>query len=340
MEKNNQQGLSFIDRIMRFKWGILAIVAGLVIGSVIAFVRRKDVLTFNESSPISIYAGTTANVTISSKRGKNYTPADLVYEVGDPSVLDIDGNGLITGKSEGSTDVTCKLAKGRCDPATITVNVSNDVLTLNNNQNITLTVGKSQKLSVSSASGINFTDGQLRFTSTNRSAVEVEQDGTIKAVGEGYSSIGVSKSDGTSNISTIGVTVNLKKVSIKNGTMLKSPSGSRVAPLKVEAGSSQNVYIYFKNKKTPSNSFAFYLKKGKSKTMNVPLGTYTVYYATGQTWYGKKHLFGKATVRSKLNTKLKFYISGNRYMGHSLKLYAVTNGNVSSSSVGEKDFPS
>ena len=335
----NKQGASIIDTIMRFKWGIVAIVAGLVIGLVVAKIRSKDVLTFAEGTAISMYAGTQQTLTIESKKGKTYTSSDLAYEISDPSIVDVSVTGTVRALKPGTATISCKKVKGRCDPAVIDVTVEQDILTLNNNESVTLTIGKSQKLGVTSRSGIEYDASKLHFTSTNRSVVEIDQDGTIKAVGEGYSQVSVQTSDGTSTTSSVGVTVKLKKVAIESGKMLKTAAGSKVAPLKIKVGKGQNYYLYFKNSKTPSNSFAFYLKSGKSKTMNVPLGTYTLYYATGKTWYGKKYKFGNATSYHKLDKKVKFYISGNRYMGHSIKLYSVENGNVTTSGVGEGEFP-
>lgn len=324
--------------LSRYKFILIGVLAALVIIAVCLVVFDKDVLTFTNDGPISMYAGTTQTLGINSKKGRTYTSSQLVYEVTDSSVVSVDSSGTLRGLKAGTATVSCKTAKGRSTPATIEVNVKNDVLTLNRNLNVSLTAGESQTVGVTSASGQQYTSYDLEYTSSAPSVATVDTNGVIKAVQAGTAYISVKKRDGTSNIARITVTVKMKPVSISSGTMLLTAKGSKKAPLKVIAGSSTNYYIYFKNKSNSSNDFAFYLAAGKSKTLKVPLGTYVCYYATGQTWYGKKELFGSATYRRKFSQDFTFRIKNNRYMGFKIT-FSVANGNLPSSYVGSGEFP-
>ncbi len=72
--------------------------------------------------------------------------------------------------------------------------------------------------------------------------------------------------------------------------------------------------------------------------LDVPLGTYTIKYASGTRWYGDAHLFGPETGYSKADSSFDFRIIGNQISGYTLTLYKVINGNLQTSSISPDDF--
>jgi len=73
-------------------------------------------------------------------------------------------------------------------------------------------------------------------------------------------------------------------------------------------------------------------------TIDVPLGTYEVRYAGGETWYGYTYLFGKDTAYSKADETFTFEVVGNQISGFTITLYQVVNGNLSTSRIRPNEF--
>lgn len=150
----------------------------------------------------------------------------------------------------------------------------------------------------------------------------------------------------------------LNPVIIRNGKILLEPSSERLAPLTVKASEDVNYYILLNPINPPSNSslssieerlarmrfmegarMAFYVSAGKSAEVLVPLGDFEIYYATGQTWYGPKEKFGSDTQFYKCDDTFDFYEDDDGYVGWTLTLYKVSNGNMDTTSIDESDFP-
>ena len=72
--------------------------------------------------------------------------------------------------------------------------------------------------------------------------------------------------------------------------------------------------------------------------VDVPLGTYTVKYASGGKWYGYKHLFGPNASYSKAATPFNFYASGSKYLGNTITLYTVPGGNLHMGKIDADEF--
>ena len=150
--------------------------------------------------------------------------------------------------------------------------------------------------------------------------------------------------------------VGLKAVSVYNGKIFKTPDYECVCPFEVKAGSGSDYYIYLEYVKAPSNStekhkrvsgakdptekdMAFYVKAGQTVDIDVPIGVYKLYYATGDTFYGTKHLFGEDTGRYTSDELLDFYADTQYYQGCTITLYKVSGGNFSTETASVAEFP-
>lgn len=133
----------------------------------------------------------------------------------------------------------------------------------------------------------------------------------------------------------------LEPISVEHGQLIKRPSDECLAPLSVETSSGRNYYIYLQptDPNEKKNCMSFYVEGGKPVEVLVPLGTYEIFYATGDTWYGREHKFGEATSTFKCDKEFTFSISDHSYTGWTLTLYAVSNGNLSTTYIPESDFP-
>lgn len=148
----------------------------------------------------------------------------------------------------------------------------------------------------------------------------------------------------------------LTPVTTYNGKRIILPDYIGTCPFSITADSKSDYYIYLDYSHTPSNSqerrqlkstaaspyendIAFIVKAGQTVSIDVPVGVYALYYATGKTFYGTQYLFGDETRYYKADKHLSFYLSGDYYNGHSITLYATYDGNFETDEISDKSFP-
>ena len=130
----------------------------------------------------------------------------------------------------------------------------------------------------------------------------------------------------------------LTKVSRSNGFVKWPSSGSRICPLTVYASGSEDCYVYFKCTSNSYRSFSVYVKAGSSLDVDVPTGTYKLYYCCGDTWYGSTDKFGLSTSYYVADGTSSFYISGSYAYGHTYTLNTYY-GDTDVDSISGSDFP-
>lgn len=170
-------------------------------------------------------------------------------------------------------------------------------------------------------------------------------------------------STNTTNKSFTGTKTNIpmatatpKPVSVYNGKMFITPEYQCVSPFTVIADSNTDYYIYLKYQWAPTNTtekrsikskatkpyendIAFYLKAGQTVSIDVPIGVYKLYYATGSTFFGTEILFGNSTRCYDSDDLLKFYADSEYYRGHTITLKPVSYGNLDTDPISKSEFP-
>jgi hypothetical protein len=121
-----------------------------------------------------------------------------------------------------------------------------------------------------------------------------------------------------------------------NGAVRKENRLASIAPLRViTTGSSHHLLKLFDvstaRSKAPKSVLSVFVRAGSTAQIDVPIGTYVIRSAAGEKWYGYKLLFGPETSFSELDDTFSFTRQGNRVSGHSITLYAVPSGNLSTS---------
>lgn len=125
----------------------------------------------------------------------------------------------------------------------------------------------------------------ITWTSSDNNIATVNNKGIVKAIKPGTVTITAELVNGISR--SISFTINPKPVSVSNG-FIKKPTGSRVAPVTIHASKDASSYVYFKHKTDSKKDFSIFVKAGTTVNVKAPLGLYEMYYASGNTWYGKK----------------------------------------------------
>ena len=72
-----------------------------------------------------------------------------------------------------------------------------------------------------------------------------------------------------------------------------------IAPFAIHGGTGVNYFIKLISTSSRRTVMSVFVRSGTTVEVDVPLGNYELRYASGETWYGHKHLFGQDTAYSK-----------------------------------------
>lgn len=123
-----------------------------------------------------------------------------------------------------------------------------------------------------------------------------------------------------------------------SGAVRTWAAGKRVAPLEIEADHGSNYLVKLVNVFTHDPAMTVFVRSGSTVEVKVPIGTYEIRYAAGETWYGYDYLFGPDTSYSKADKTFTFEAIGNQVGGFSITLYKVAHGNLPTSPIGQTEF--
>lgn len=108
---------------------------------------------------------------------------------------------------------------------------------------------------------------------------------------------------------------------IESGTITRRPKADALAPLEVNTHLGQNYLIVLESTENDAtHEMSFYVEGGRTETVYVPLGEYSIYYATGTTWHGSRLLFGDDTTYHHCVGTFNFYEDEESYVGWTLQI--------------------
>jgi hypothetical protein len=122
------------------------------------------------------------------------------------------------------------------------------------------------------------------------------------------------------------------------GTIRRHTARTGIAPLEIKTSAGSNYLVKLEDISTGTNILDVFVRGGSTINIEVPLGTYRLKYAAGQTWYGYEHYFGPDTGYSKADSTFRFYNDGNRVSGYTVILYQVRDGNLRTSRLSPEQF--
>ena len=127
-----------------------------------------------------------------------------------------------------------------------------------------------------------------------------------------------------------------------NGQILRATANSGYCELQIKNGAGAALVKLESVTEPDTYYLEFYVRENETVTVNVRDGSYQLKYASGETWYSEKELFGSGTRYTKADSIQKFSTtySGDyaRYDRIEITLYRVQNGNLSTSSISADDF--
>ena len=123
-----------------------------------------------------------------------------------------------------------------------------------------------------------------------------------------------------------------------SGSVQVYTMAERIAPFEIKAARGNNYLLKLVVAGTDTPVLTVFVRSGTTVEIEVPLGTYEVRYAAGQTWYGYEHFFGENTAYTKADKSFTFEVVGNEINGFTITLYKVAHGNLTTSSISANEF--
>lgn len=124
----------------------------------------------------------------------------------------------------------------------------------------------------------------------------------------------------------------------KTGSIFADTEIDRIAPFTIDTRGEKNFYVKMKDHDTGEEAFCVFVRGGETAEVDVPLGVYDLYYATGEDWYGTDLLFWNDTSYYKAEEIFEFYDDGEYVNGWTVELYLQNNGNMETSPIDPDEF--
>jgi hypothetical protein len=123
------------------------------------------------------------------------------------------------------------------------------------------------------------------------------------------------------------------------GVFSMSFSGDGVAPLEIVTQSIEgNYYIKVVDWNTKQETATLFVRASERAKMFLPLGSYELRYAVGQTWYGPKHRFGPDTSYHRADARFDLVRTSQGYSGYTVELYLQLHGNLETEQIRPDEF--
>ena len=114
-------------------------------------------------------------------------------------------------------------------------------------------------------------------------------------------------------------------------------SGAR-GTLTIETQGIQHHFLKLRDSRTGELKLSFFVRAGETVDMEVPAGVYTLSYASGETWYGIKDLFGEDTYYAKSDDLFPFTVTEESATWWKVELYLNSDGNMDTYTIDADEF--
>ena len=123
-----------------------------------------------------------------------------------------------------------------------------------------------------------------------------------------------------------------------NGDLRMYGSGERLGSLEIKTSEGAHFLIKLVNPASSETVAELFVHADSIIKVRVPLGSYELRYATGESWHGRQQLFGPETGYFRADKLFDFTKKGNRVTGYSVKLFRVRGGNLPTSRINPQKF--
>jgi hypothetical protein len=117
-------------------------------------------------------------------------------------------------------------------------------------------------------------------------------------------------------------------VPISEGIVSASKPRDRIVPLQIRAAAGGNYFVKLVNVADERDVIELFVRGGSTVKANMPLGTYRLRFASGQSWYGETLRFGSPTSYWAANETLTFRRDRNEPRPVSIELAEQKGGGM------------
>lgn len=155
---------------------------------------------------------------------ENATDKSVTWKSNNTSVVTVDQNGIVNAVAAGSAIITATSKNGK--QATCGVKISNPIIDVTsiwlNNTSLDMYIGDTKKL-YASLQPANATDKSLTWTSNNASVASVDQNGNVRAIAAGSTTITATAHNGKQAACEVKVIISVTSISFNKSkiTLLK-----------------------------------------------------------------------------------------------------------------------
>ncbi len=122
------------------------------------------------------------------------------------------------------------------------------------------------------------------------------------------------------------------------GVLKRESLYSNVAPLSILTQSGSNYYIKVLDWVSKTQVLSAFIRGGEPFETTLPLGSYEIKYASGNSWFGEALDCGERASYFRCNDKFDFVSTPTGYTGYTVKLILQQNGNLKTDKVAADDF--
>ena len=119
---------------------------------------------------------------------------------------------------------------------------------------------------------------------------------------------------------------------------LESYVENRVAPLTIVTEENSPHYFVKVTSLSGQQILNVFIRSGQTVSVDVPLGSFEIKYAVGETWYGHKQLFGSDTQYGKADKVFHFTETSGSINGYTVELFLQPNGNLNTVKIDPSSF--
>lgn len=128
------------------------------------------------------------------------------------------------------------------------------------------------------------------------------------------------------------------RTSVFQHGVVRRRTGSAVAPFRITTSAGSNYFFKLVRRLTNEEEMAGFIVGGRPLETKVPLGTYELRYAAGNTWINEQEYFGADTAFAKANSPLNFSVESDRVRGVEVQLIMQRGGNLRTSPMKRSEF--
>lgn len=122
------------------------------------------------------------------------------------------------------------------------------------------------------------------------------------------------------------------------GVLNKSFAGDGSAPLEIKTRPGSNYFLKVVDWTTKAKVLTAFIRGGEPFETKVPVGSYEIRYATGQTWYGLIFDFGEGASYARCDDRFDFHRTAYGFSGYTVELILQINGNLKTAAVAAEEF--